>query len=148
MRNRILTVLIILTLGFIWVHSCMGRESSAEESAKVTEIVEPVLEIVVGEGNVTDHLVRKLAHFSEFALLGFELALRLAGKRKGWLHACAAGFFVGFLDETIQIFAFRGDAIIDVWLDFSGVVFGALAALLAQWLFRKLWKRRKASADA
>ena len=144
MRKRILFLLLILTLGFIWGHSCMPQTVSAAESASITELVEPVLELVVGAGNVTDHLVRKLAHFSEFAVLGAELALLLAAKKTGVIHACAFGLLAGFVDETIQIFAFRGDMISDVWLDFGGAVFGVILASLLCLLIRRT---RKNAAD-
>ena len=68
-----LLVVIILTLAFIWGNSLLSREQSSDESAWVLQLVTPVLELFVGKGRVTEHLVRKLAHFTEFALLGFEL---------------------------------------------------------------------------
>lgn len=67
-------VLILLTLTFIWSRSLKSIPDSRAESEAVLEVVRPLLETVVGEGNVTDHLVRKLAHFSEFCLLGVEMS--------------------------------------------------------------------------
>ena len=73
-KQRIaLLIAILLTLGFIWGNSLLSREQSSDESAWVLRLVTPVLELFVGKGRVTEHLVRKLAHFTEFALLGFEL---------------------------------------------------------------------------
>ena len=76
--RRILAVLILLTIVFIWGHSLMSREDSSKESDWVRQLLTPVLELLVGEGNVTEHLVRKLAHFCEYALLGLELLLFFA----------------------------------------------------------------------
>ena len=70
----ILLVSIFLTLNFIFSNSFEPTEESLEKSNWVLEKVEPVLEKVVGEENVTTKLVRKLAHFFEFFLLGIELA--------------------------------------------------------------------------
>lgn len=127
--HRPLTVLIILTLALIWGHSLLGREASSEESGFVMELLEPVLEMVVGEGNVTEFLVRKLAHFTEFFVLGLELMTFFAYRKplfpQAFLLALTHGFFAAFLDETIQIFSGRGPMIQDVWLDVCGFAVGA-----------------------
>ena len=73
--EKLLAVFIVLTLVFIWGQSVMDRELSSEESGFVMRLVTPVLELIVGRGNVTEHMVRKLAHFCEFALLGAEMSL-------------------------------------------------------------------------
>ncbi len=129
----ILIVLLVLTLSFIWGNSFLGKEASSKESSMVMMILEPVLSVFVGKGNVTEHLVRKLAHFSEFFLLGAEYAALLVGiKRKrtdGFLLTLFFGLFTALVDETIQIFTGRGPQIQDVWLDFSGVVAGAVTVL-------------------
>ena len=131
--HRPLTVLIILTLALIWGHSLLGREASSEESGFVMELLEPVLEMVVGEGNVTEFLVRKLAHFTEFFVLGLELLTFFAYRKplfpQAFLLALTHGFFAAFLDETIQIFSGRGPMIQDVWLDVCGFAVGSLLML-------------------
>jgi VanZ family protein len=131
--HRPLTVLIILTLALIWGHSLLGREASSEESGFVMELLEPDLEMVVGEGNVTEFLVRKLAHFTEFFVLGLELLTFFAYRKplfpQAFLLALTHGFFAAFLDETIQIFSGRGPMIQDVWLDVSGFAVGSLLML-------------------
>ena len=127
--HRPLTVLILLTLALIWGHSLLGREASSEESGFVMELLEPVLEMVVGEGNVTEFLVRKLAHFTEFFVLGLELLTFFAYRKplfpQAFLLALTHGFFAAFLDETIQLFSGRGPMIQDVWLDVCGFAVGA-----------------------
>lgn len=128
MKRKVLYTLLILTLGFIWGHSCMPVSASQAESWWVTDLLTPFLEPILGIGNVTDHFVRKLAHFSEYAALGLELGLLLPHGGKGRLHASVFGLLCAFLDESIQLVVGRGDQIIDVWLDFSGVVFGVLFA--------------------
>lgn len=130
--KKTLTVLILLTLAVIWGHSFLGKEASSEESGFVMELVTPVLEVVVGKGNVTEYLVRKLAHFTEFLLLGTELLCFFALRRDrkdALLLALTHSLFVALTDETIQIFSGRGPMIQDVWLDFSGATVGALTAL-------------------
>ena len=140
MRQKILIVLLVFVLAFIWGHSCMPVESSREESSTVLELLRPLLAPIVGAENVTLHLVRKLAHFTEFFCLGCVLALLLPFRPKSQLLAGGLGLLTGFIDETIQIFSGRGSAIIDVWLDFSG----AAAAILILAALRALFFRRTA----
>lgn len=141
-RSRILLLLLIgATLAFIWTRSMKSRAASAAESAAVMELLMPLLELFVGGGNVTDHLVRKLAHFCEFGLLGVEvsawLALR-AGEKHRPLPPLAFGLTVAALDETIQLFAAgRGCQLSDVALDFGGYVCGLGGLRLLLWLIRR-----------
>ena len=142
----ILIIILAVTLGFIWIHSMFPQDVSANESNWVMSLVSPFLEIFVGKGNVTEHLVRKLAHFSEFAVLGCELAFLFrnakcatasAGRAALWkvlpwafLHA----LFVAVTDETIQIFSGRGPAITDVWIDVAGGMLGCVIVILIMFL--------------
>ena len=68
-------IFFIATLAFIWGHSMQSISESQKKSLSVAMIITPFIEIFVGQGNVTDHLVRKMGHFIEFALLGGVLAL-------------------------------------------------------------------------
>ena len=132
--RKILIIAIILTLIFIWGNSLFDKEDSAEISGIVKDIIEPFLELFTGKGNVTDHLVRKLAHFCEYALLGFELCWFFSFERRArfsiYLIALSHGMFTAMIDETIQIFAQRGSSLVDVWLDSSGAATGAIVIFL------------------
>lgn len=132
-RNALLLLLALLLL-FIWGNSCLPVRLSSRESGHFLELVRPLLEPFFGKGNVTDHLVRKLAHFTEFTALGLLMGLLFqTGRRvrpRFILSAMLAGLLVALLDETIQMFSDRGDQIKDVWLDFSGVVTGVLLSAL------------------
>lgn len=76
--SAIIIVLILLTLAFIWGNSLATIEESEQQSEKVLDDVKPALETVVGTGKVTEHLIRKLAHFVEYLVLGVEFALLFA----------------------------------------------------------------------
>jgi VanZ family protein len=73
--HRVLCIIIGITVALIWLQSALPAGASDQESGFVLSVIRPVLEVFVGSGNVTNHLVRKLAHFTEFAMLGGELAL-------------------------------------------------------------------------
>lgn len=144
--KTILVVLLALLLAFIWLHSMMPAEDSAEESQRVGQFLTPFLELLVGEGNVTDHLVRKLAHFCEYGALGIlARALLLVKKESGifrWSYALLCALAVAVIDESIQLLADgRGAQVQDVLLDTAG----SLTGLLAVWLIAVLvrWLRRR-----
>lgn len=141
--KTILVVLLALLLAFIWLHSMMPAEDSAEESQRVGQFLTPFLELLVGEGNVTDHLVRKLAHFCEYGALGILAgALLLVKKKSGifrWSYALLCALAVAVIDESIQLLADgRGAQVQDVLLDTAGSLTGLLAvwliAVLVRWL--------------
>ena len=129
-----LIVLILATIVFIWSNSLQSIPESQTKSIDFLNKVKPLLGIFVGTGNVTDHLVRKLAHFTEFGALGCELALLLAlRKRINWQSVINSAFFamtVALTDETIQIFSGRGSQVKDVWLDFAGSCTGILFVIV------------------
>ena len=139
MRTRkvligIIFILLLATLSFIFSNSL---ENAAESSAKgegVMNAVTPELEIFFGKGNVTDHLVRKIAHFVEFGALGVELMLLGILLRKVRIQSVTNCLFIGLVsavtDESLQMLTDRSPLVKDVLLDFSGVVAGVLFVLL------------------
>ena len=99
-------------------------------------------------------IVRKCAHFLEFALLGFNLTcwLRLRSASVRPLGAAVPGWGIATLyaatDELHQAFvAGRGPGIVDVGIDSGGALTGALAATLVLWIafgiLAKMEKKRK-----
>ena len=141
--KTILVVLLALLLAFIWLHSMMPAEDSAEESQRVGQFLTPFLELLVGEGNVTDHLVRKLAHFCEYGALGILAGALLRVKKESgifrWSYTLLCALAVAVVDESIQLLADgRGAQVQDVLLDAAGSLTGLLAvwliAVLVRWL--------------
>lgn len=158
-RKRIGTVLLLLAilaaLAFIWGNSLESAVESSLKSGRVRELIEPLLELLVGQGNVTDRMVRKLAHLTEFAVLGALLLLLTAAAFRVRLQSVLnCQFFLllaALTDETIQLFTGRGSQVRDVWLDFAGGTVGLLAMLLLLWLLRCLFRprdRRRGSHEA
>ena len=129
MRLRLLfRLLLIATLCFIWSNSLVGKEGSASLSRTVTVWLN-------GIGiPVTEHFVRKSAHFCEFGLLGCELAMLFWLRGGLRLQSCCNAAFAALLaavtDETVQIFSGRGSRVQDVVLDFGGAVTGILFVCL------------------
>lgn len=114
----------LLTLLFIWGNSVLPSGESSRMSGYVTKLLTPLLEVFTGRGNVTEHIVRKLAHFTEYAFFGLWLALWAEADERKALWPLLAGFITAFLDETIQIFTGRGPSVKDVWIDVFGITAG------------------------
>ena len=121
---------------------------------KVVEVVEPDYDSLPEPEQQTlfdavQFAVRKSAHFSEYALLGFLLRLLCASYalRRGGLVAWLCGTGYAATDELHQWFvAARSAMWQDVCLDSSGVLAGVLLAtgILVLFAYRK---RRRTSHD-
>lgn len=126
---------------FIFVRSLQPGTASNGESRWMLELLQRCLGWLPIQLNM--HLVRKLAHFTEFAVLG-ALAGGLFGLgRRGRLwrslfYAAVVGGGIALCDETIQLFvAGRNGQVKDVWLDLAGAVTGVVVVTLALYLRRK-----------
>ena len=145
-----LTLLLALTLAFIWGNSLLSRETSGMLSDTLMEklnaaaaflgLPEDLFTVMAdtdddGIEEESSYLIRKAAHVTEFAVLSALLWLRLGPEspRRGrlTLGLCAA---VAAADETIQIFSRRGPSVIDVGIDCCGA---ALGWLLVSRVFRR-----------
>lgn len=141
-RERILRAvawgLVVLTVAFILSRSAKGKTASDGESLWVTELLRRLL---CNDG-ISHAFVRKLAHFTEFFLLGAELSFLLWTERRCGVQWYVNGWFAGLLcalcDETVQIFSGRGPAIADVWLDTAGMTCGLLLLLGVRLTVRRL----------
>ena len=120
----ILSVLIVLTLWFIFGNSLKSQSASVVSSGGVFEKVKPLFSAIFGEGIITHSIFRELAHFAEFFVLGLEVSvlclvtLKLKGKMQAPVYFI--GLVVALIDESLQFLTDRGPEIIDVIIDFSG----------------------------
>ena len=137
-----LTIALIACIAFIFRNSL---ESGALSSARSQAIMQKINEIlsVVNLGPLSEHTVRKLAHFAEFTLEGFLLMLCLRVYTNRFVRHISwpllGGMTTALLDETIQRFIpNRTSQVTDVWIDMAGVVFGALIALILLLIVRGL----------
>ena len=140
-RNRGLILLVVLTLAFIWGNSLMpGTVSSAISDwagAVLSRIFGGEVDTVHGHG-----VLRKLAHGTEYLILGVELYLLLRPERP-WSTLALSGVLTALLDETIQLFVpERCGQIKDVWIDLGGFATGVLLCILAVRL-SKQYKKAK-----
>lgn len=156
----VLTVACIALLGWIFSNSLRTGEESSAQSSTVIEIVQTVAGFIAPDSYIAtatgeDYdflhgIIRIIAHFSEFALLGV---------LTGWCY-CAYTFkmrytylpigclfIVPMLDEYFQTFTpGRSAEIVDVLVDTSGAMVGFLLALLSVWIGILIYKKAKKSA--
>ena len=141
-RIRLCMCLLCLNLVFIWGNSLMPGEVSSRISGWVGELVKSILHLPVGETEGGHSLLRKLAHFSEFACLGALLCWRLGMAGETGKHLSALTLFGGLtaacVDETIQVFVpDRGPGLIDVWIDTCGAAVGMILLILGYHLIKR-----------
>ena len=148
-RNWYKYLFIIITffvIGFIWWSSSKnGEESSGISQGVLYEIMQIFARIGIST-DITEHIIRKLAHFTEFTALGILLSIDTVlflknMKQYVWIPLFI-GLLVALIDETIQLFPIgRSSSVKDVWIDFSGVIFGTILLLVLKQIY--LFKLRK-----
>lgn len=140
------TAALLATVAFIFSNSMAVAEASNQASGGVRAWLCAVLGRLGLQGAanlLTDHVVRKLAHFAEYMLLGFWLMLCLRVYTRRFIRHISwpvlFGLVTALTDETIQLFSDgRSGQISDVWLDFGGVLAGLLCGLLLLCLCRMI----------
>lgn len=83
---------------------------------------------------LTEHILRKAAHFGEYAVLALLLVpsmRKIFGESRFFFPALSAALLVPLIDETIQLFVEgRSGRVSDIWIDFGGFCTGSLIYLL------------------
>jgi len=131
-------------LCFIWGNSLLPGEISGRISDWVKDILAMLLPTAVPGVTTGGGLLRKIAHFSEFAALGACLSWRFGMLEKRKIMALVYGFGAACVDESIQLFVpDRGPALKDVAIDTCGVAAGIALLLLGQNYVRKIKKSKE-----
>jgi VanZ family protein len=111
----------------------MNADMSSEQSDIVFALIQKVAGIIkLSPTLITEHMIRKLAHFCEYALLGFLITSTIhAWRDKTKPHVYKLLFWcllIPLSDESLQLFVDgRSGMVQDVVLDFAGSIFGILA---------------------
>ena len=138
-RLRLCAALIVLNLCFIWGNSLLPGEISGAISDAVKNLLRWCLSFLglPPGGGGGGGLLRKVAHFTEFACLGGLFTWLFAMLRRPAVLALGCGFLAACVDETIQMFVpDRGPSVVDVGIDTAGVAVGILLLLLFQHIKR------------
>ena len=133
--GRVLFTLALLgCIVFIFSNSMKIGEVSQGSSGRVLALLQGVLRRLGHPAlaqRLTDHIVRKLAHFCEYTLEGFLLMLCMRVYTRNYIWHISVPLLGGVLT-----------ALADVWLDSAGVLAGILAALVLMALCGLLFHHR------
>ena len=140
--------MIIGILCFIWGNSLLPGEDSGELSGFIGMILQKLLPFLDLQSDMGLHLLRKAAHFSEFAALGFSFAwlYGMLCNKRSWslVLPLFSGAAAAAIDETIQLFSpDRGPSIKDVGIDTAGVIAGTLILAGICWAAGRKDRRRE-----
>ena len=135
---------------FIFSNSMAVAQVSSASSGRVLTLLQGALRRLGHPAlaqRLTQHVVRKMAHFCEYMLEGFLLMLCMRVYSRHPLRHITVPMLGGVLtaltDETIQLYSpGRSSQVTDVWLDSVGVLAGILAALVLMALCRLLFNHR------
>lgn len=133
----------MLMVTFIWGNSMVPGSGSSEMSLSVLELVQGALRSLgLPFEWVTNFLIRKTAHFTEYACLGVCVSNAFDARRAiapaSLVATALALVLVPSIDETIQLFTpARAGMLADVALDCCGAAFGVLV--------RTIWARMRGS---
>ena len=123
-------VLMVAMIALIWGNSLVPGEGSSSISLAVMNAVHGVLRAFnLPYEWVTNFLIRKTAHFTEYAVLGVLASQAFDPQRtvsrRGLIAAAVVCVLVPSIDETIQLFVSdRSGQVTDVLLDCCGAATG------------------------
>lgn len=145
-KHSPLFLLTLLWILFIWGHSLQPATVSSTESKAVLAVLQEVFSMPYIE--LTEHLLRKAAHFGEYAVLALFLVpsmRKIFGEfRLSFFSTLSAALFIPLVDETIQLFVEgRSGRVSDIWIDIGGFCTGSLIYLLAHGISHAYRKRRR-----
>ena len=139
-RMRLCLCLLAVNLLFIWGNSLLPGSVSGALSGWIHDLISMIFP---GGSQTEGHgLLRKLAHFTEFCALGalFGWLFAMLAKKQ-WTFVIPSGIcgcLAACVDETIQCFVpDRGPSIMDVAIDFTGVILGIGLLCLGYTIYKK-----------
>ncbi len=132
----IFIVIVNVTI-FILSNSMEDQEQSADKSEGLLAYIVEVMGIEGEQARINEvhKTIRKTAHGLEFTILGVLLALffRRLEKLNRRKYICAPlfiGLCVGVADEFIQSFNDRSSEVMDILIDFGGILVGVTVTML------------------
>lgn len=139
MQKVLWAILLVAFTLLIFLSSSLPMSESGRLSSLAADFLQRLLALadISVDGNL-EHMLRKLTHFTAFAVQGWLLCrtfseFRLAGRAANG-YVLFLGLLTAVVDEYIQGFsAGRTSAVNDVLLDFSGTLSMWLACRIWQW---------------
>ena len=141
-RLYLYIVLTILLMGLIFFHSALPADLSQTESDFLSDFL---VRLFHWEPDTASFVVRKAAHFLEYAILGILLTL-IVNEVRGqnairWVVVVlpwAIGTFYALTDEFHQLFVEgRSCELRDIAIDSAGVLLGVMIVLIVRCLKKR-----------
>ena len=144
----IMTALTVAAIAAIFYNSSLDADTSTEQSSPLVMWVNQCLRSLNCPFTVTEKFIRKMAHFTEYSVLGTMLSvtcyLYFRKRSRVWMTALPIGAAVAVCDELIQLIPKgRSCQVSDMALDCCGIVFGTLIVALIISIIEKKKTRRK-----
>lgn len=148
-NNWWIWILVGLIIWFIYSNSLLTAQQSNQESYRVTYFLMRSLQHfgLYADFQTFHHYVRKLAHFTEYAAMGFLvlIAVRYAPflKSRFWNDMMFV-LLVPLSDETLQLFTDgRSGQLTDVLLDICGALFGTFVCYVILLIIEDVIQHRR-----
>ena len=140
-KKLVLIIFIALGMGFILYQGTRDLDTSLSIS---DQIVNRFLAFVLNDPTLSsdayfkyyplvNYYIRKLAHFSEYAVIGGLFAYFFQKVKSSKMDVVVYSLFcvvlIALADEYLQRQIGRGSLVSDVWIDFWGGLFGVTAFL-------------------
>jgi len=123
MKKKISLILVIIWMIFIFVMSSFDGGKSANQSNFLVNIISNIFNIT--NLDMLSVIIRKLAHFTEYFILGMLSYNLIMNYHKEWYLAIIICFIYAISDEIHQIYVpLRSAQIGDVLIDLFGAILG------------------------
>lgn len=139
MKRWILYIVLCLIVFFIWDNSLQNGGTSDGFSLIFAKWIAPIANKLGFYGNIwaLNRIIRKLAHLTEFTILGGVLyvVLRRYIEYGTVVKTIVVGIVIASLDEFIQLFSLgRGSQLSDVLIDTVGIIMGISVVKLTYYI--------------
>lgn len=139
MKRWILYIVLCLIVFFIWDNSLQNGGTSDGFSLIFAKWIAPIANKLGFYGNIwaLNRIIRKLAHLTEFTILGGVLyvVLRRYIEYGTVVKTIVVGIVIANLDEFIQLFSLgRSSQLSDVLIDTVGIIIGISVVKLTYYI--------------
>ncbi|MBX8924431.1 VanZ family protein [Veillonella parvula] len=139
MKRWILYIVLCLIVFFIWDNSLQNGGTSDGFSLIFAKWIAPIANKLGFYGNIwaLNRIIRKLAHLTEFTILGGVLyvVLRRYIEYGTVAKTIGVGIVIASLDEFIQLFSLgRSSQLSDVLIDTVGIIIGISVVKLTYYI--------------
>lgn len=125
MKKRISILLVIIWMILIFIMSSFNATESSNQSGLIVNIISNIFNI--NNLDTLSFIIRKLAHFSEYFILGILVCNTIKQHNKKTYIAIIICILYALSDETHQIFVSgREFKLLDIFVDSVGSLLGIL----------------------